>query len=73
MRLMETICPLGDRNIAELTSAFHVARKRPAKQTGMDTMNFPDFLRFMRHLLDINFGHIKERLEAAANAAPACA
>jgi len=52
-KMISTICPLGDKNTAEFTALFRKVAGHHA--------DFPDFLRLMRSLLDMDFAQIKER------------
>merc|ERR1712216_20417 len=59
-QMLEMICPMGDRNSAELTAIFHSITTRTSEDHRNEA-DFPEFLWIMRKLLDMNFANIRER------------
>jgi Ca2+-binding EF-hand superfamily protein len=77
-KMMEKVCPLGDKNLAELHKIFVSVREHVAADQALgqklegrtDAVDFPEFLLLMRKLLDNNFANIQGRL-AVTPALPA--
>jgi calmodulin len=61
--LISAICPMGEKNLKELTAIFTKIASRSAIDD--DSADFPEFLRLMRKLLDDNFGQIRERTKVS--------
>lgn len=64
--MMESICPLGDQNKKRLTEIFRSITERPKSDKAnqpqaRDVADFPEFLWFMRKLLDVNFAGLAEK------------
>jgi len=69
--MVSLICPMGDKFASELASIFRETSKRQQGVEGRrDRADFPEFLWFMRTLLDMNFGNIRERTNSAPVVAP---
>lgn len=66
--MLQNVCPLGDKNAAELAAMFRQVRDEVDQQQGTklegssDAVDFPEFMLLMRKLLDANFANIQERL-----------
>merc|ERR1711988_783521 len=61
---------MGDKNAATLAQSFEKITSRQHGVEGRrDHADFPEFLWLMKHLLDTNFGGIRERTNAANKAA----
>jgi len=62
MEMLEAICPLGDKNMSELTALVRDITGRHVGLHGeaVPSVDFPEFLRLMRRLVDNNFGGLIE-------------
>jgi len=61
-RMIATFCPMGDRNSKEFVSFFwKIVKQQECVEGRRDSADFPEFLRVLRYVLDINFGGVKER------------
>jgi len=78
--IMEGICPMGAYNSDKLMLMFRQC-VRTQKQAGFQSnssfepvaLDFPDFLRLMKQVIDTNFGNVREKFGYAmfAGASPA--
>merc|ERR1711971_657279 len=80
-RMINRITPLGDRLVVELTGHFKAVCSMPtglnefpasmmvtSLPTAIAQIDFPEFLRLMRRLLDADFAQIKEKANSVVNA-----
>jgi len=64
-KMIASICPMGDKNTAALSSMFYKATARQERVQGRrDHADFPEFLWLLHHLMDNNFGGMRDILEA---------
>lgn len=60
--MMAAVCPMGARNSQELEHVYREVRDGTSKSGLMGLgIEFPEFLRLMRKLIDSNFGEIRDR------------
>merc|ERR1712048_601445 len=61
-QMIQVICPMGEKNSAAISAKF---KEISAMQWGVngsrEELDFPEFLWFLKHLFDINFGGIQDR------------
>merc|ERR1712066_345428 len=61
--MIAVICPMGDKNSAALSETFYQMSKNQWGVNGHeDELDFPEFLWFLKHLLDIDFGKIRQNV-----------
>lgn len=66
--MMQNVCPMGQKNLDLLHTMLtdirdHVTEEQGQKlEGGRDSIDFPEFLLFMRRVLDSNFANIQSRM-----------
>jgi Ca2+-binding EF-hand superfamily protein len=59
--LIKNICPMGDQNSRQMTEMFRAVTSTQRADGPRDVADFPEFLQFMRKILDVNFAGIREK------------
>lgn len=67
-KMLGALFPLGEKNIGELTAIVRGIVGRDGGLFGepVPAVDFPDFLRLMRRLLDVNFAQLQETIAETA-------
>jgi len=66
--MIAAICPMGDKNTKLLSTSFGEITERQCRVEGRhDHADFPEFLWLWHHVLETNFGGIRENTEPAKN------
>jgi len=67
-KMLGALFPLGEKNIGELTAIVRGIVGRDGGFFGepVPAVDFPDFLRLMRRLLDVNFAQLQETIAETA-------
>jgi len=61
-QMLRSICPLGDRNLSELSRLIQGVVTRTVEAGAVPSVDFPEFLRVMRKLWDTNFAGLHASL-----------
>lgn len=66
-KMLAPFCPLGDKNVSELSGLVRSTTGKTRGTEGFDTLDFPGFVILMHRLMEINFANIRSRLGIDAN------
>merc|ERR1712003_513757 len=62
-QMITVICPMGEKNSSAITAKFkEISSMQWGVNGSHEELDFPEFLWFLKHLFDINFGGIQERV-----------